>query len=141
MRKALLLLVVGLLVVPVSLASGSTASSLAPAKMFVGGGTPLTNGIFFPGVSVYDGEKLQGVPMEIQQGQDIELTNIDEGDVANCHQLTSYKRRRGQYLINSKRLCSPGETALVVTSHLKPGRYEAFCPIHTSMYAIIDVKA
>lgn len=136
-----MLLVVGLLGVSSSLASGATASSLAPAKMFVGGGTLLTNGVFFPGLAVFDGNALQGAPMEIQRGQDIQLTNIDEGDVANCHQLTSYKQRRGRPLFNSKRLCSSGESALVLTSRLKPGRYEAFCPIHTTMYAIVEVKA
>ena len=125
---------------------GPSATSLAdprpaPARMFVGGGTFVSNGIFFPGTAVYDGENLQGVPLEVERGQDIELTNIDEGDLANCHQLTSYKRRKGFPVINSKRLCSPGESALVLTSAAKPGLYEAYCPVHnTGMYALIKIN-
>lgn len=108
--------------------------------MFVGGGTFVSNGVFFPGTAVYDGEKLQGVPYEIERGQDIELTNLDYGDLSNCHQLTSFKRKRGRPVFSSKRICSPGEKTLVLTSIAKPGLYEAFCPVHTGMYALIRIK-
>lgn len=137
MRKAALLLIAAL--ASSSMMTGAGASSAAPAQMFVGGGTFVSNGIFFPGTGVYDGTNLQGLPLQIEKGQDIELTNLDEGDVANCHQLTSYKRKRGIPVFNSKRLCGPGESSLVLMSRAKPGIYEAYCPIHTGMYALVEV--
>ena len=139
MKRAVVSLLSAALILPSMLAGGAGASDMEPARMFAGGGTFVSNGYFFPGTAVYDGTELQGVPLEVQVGQDIQLTNLDEGSVANCHQLTSYKRKRGRFLFNSKRLCSPGESAIVITSHLKPGRYEAFCPVHTTMYALIEV--
>lgn len=142
MRKLLLLVVAALVAVP-SMASGASApSAMAPAPMFVGGGTFVSNGIFFPGTAVENNGELVGVPYQIERGQDIELTNLDVGDIANCHQLTSLKRKRnGRPFFQSKRLCFPGDKSLVLTSVVKPGIYEAFCPIHTGMYALIEIKA
>lgn len=137
MKKVLLLLVAGIL--SSSMAATSGASPMAPAPMFVGGGTFVSNGIFFPGTAVYDGESLQGLPMQVEKGQDIELTNLDYGDIANCHQLTSFKRKRGRPIFNSKRICSPGESTLVLMGRAKPGIYEAYCPVHTGMYALVEV--
>ena len=93
----------------------------------------------FESHAVYDGENLQGLPLQVEQGQDIELTNLDYGDIANCHQLTSFKRKRGRPIFNSKRLCAPGESAIVVMSRATPGIYEAYCPVHTGMYALVEV--
>ena len=137
MRKVLLLLVAGIL--SSSLAANAGASAMEPAQMFVGGGTFVSNGVFFPGTAVYDGTDLQGLPLQVEKGQDIELTNLDYGDIANCHQLTSYKKKRGRPIFNSKRLCSPGESAIVLMSRAKPGIYEAYCPVHTGMYALVEV--
>lgn len=137
MRKVALLLMAAAL--SSSMMTGAGASDLEPVQMFVGGGTFVSNGIFFPGTGVYDGSSLQGMAIQVESGQDIKLTNLDEGDVANCHQLTSYKRRRGIPIFNSKRLCSPGESAVVLMARAKPGVYEAYCPIHTGMYAIVEV--
>ena len=138
MKRVLLMLLAGLL--SSSLAAPSGASPMEPVLMFVGGGTFVSNGVFFPGTAVFDGTNLQGMPIQVTKGQDIELTNLDYGDLANCHQLTSFKRKRGRPIFNSKRLCSPGESALVSMSRAKPGKiYEAYCPIHTGMYALIEV--
>lgn len=137
MKKTLLLLLAALL--SSSMMGGAGASAMEPAQMFVGGGTFVSNGIFFPGTGVYDGSSLQGMAIQVERGQDIKLTNLDTGDVANCHQLTSYKRKRGVPIFNSKRLCAPGESAVVVMSRAKPGLYEAYCPIHTGMYALVEV--
>ena len=138
MRKGVLLLLAAVLVLP-AWGPGASAAAPEPAKMFVGGGTFVSNGIFFPGTGVYDGTTLQGLPLQVSKGQDIELTNLDYGDLANCHQIQSYKRKRGRHLFVSRRLCDPGETVFLLTSILKPGRYEAFCPVHTGMFAIIEV--
>jgi hypothetical protein len=140
MKKGVLVLLAALVALP-SWSAASSASTAEPAKMFVGGGTFVSNGVFFPGTGVYDGENLQGMPLQVERGQDIELTNLDYGDLANCHQLSSYKKKRGRPLFTSKRICAPAESALVLTSVLKPGRYEAYCPVHTGMYAIIEVAS
>jgi len=138
MKRVLLMLIAGLL--SSSLAAPSGASAMEPVPMFVGGGTFVSNGVFFPGTAVFDGTNLQGMPIQVTKGQDIELTNLDYGDLANCHQLTSFKRKRGRPIFNSKRLCSPGESAIVSMSRAKPGKvYEAYCPIHTGMYALVEV--
>src|SRR5688572_1309895 len=140
MRKAVVGLLIALLALP-AWGVGAGASAIAPVQMFAGGGTFVSNGVFFPGTGVFDGTTLQGMPLKVAKGQDIELMNLDYGDLANCHQLTSFKRKRGRPLFSSKRICAPGESALVLTSQLKPGRYEAYCPVHTTMYAIIEVAA
>ena len=137
MRKVALLLMAAAL--SSSMMTGALASDVEPAQMFVGGGTFVSNGLFFPGTAVYDGSSLQGLPLQVQRGQDIELTNIDNGDIANCHQLTSFKRRRGIPIFNSKRLCAPGESAVVLMARAKPGIYQAYCPVHPSMFAQVEV--
>ncbi|MEA2516931.1 MAG: hypothetical protein QOG16_769 [Actinomycetota bacterium] len=143
MRKALLLVTAALLALPASMAAGSPApAALAPAPMFVGGGTLVSNGIFFPGTAIENNGELVGVPYQIEPGQDIELTNLDNGDIANCHQLRSIKRRpNGRPLFQTPRLCGPGESGLALTSLVKPGIYDTFCPIHYGMYALIEIKA
>jgi plastocyanin len=143
MRKASIVGVLALLMLPYSAASGTPApapAQMAPAPMVVGGGTLLTNGVFFPGTAVYQSGDYVGEPYQIQKGQDIELTNLDEADIANGHKMQSFKRtRRGRPLFQSPRLENPGESALVVTSHLKPGVYDFNCPIHYGMYGLIEV--
>lgn len=143
MRKLLLLAVCALVVIPSGMAAGApTGSAIAPAPMFVGGGTFVSNGIFFPGTAVEQEGALVGVPYSIERGQDIELNNLDNGDIANCHSLRSFKRKlNGKPLFQSKRICAPGEKSLVLMSSVKPGTYEAFCPVHFGMYALIEVKA
>lgn len=138
-----MLVTAALLALPSSMAAGSPApATLDPAPIFVGGGTFVSNGAFFPGTAVYDGSKLQGIPFEIDKGQDLTLINLDNGDIANGHQLTSFKHRRsGRPLFQSKRVAFPGEQALVITSNLKPGVYGFFCPIHSGMFGLLQVNA
>lgn len=138
-----MLVIAALLAFPSSMAAGSSApAAMDPAPIFVGGGTFVSNGVFFPGTAVYDGTKLQGVPYQIERGQDLTLINLDNGDIANGHQLTSFKRRKsGRPLFQSKRIAFPGEQSLVITSNLKPGIYDFFCPIHTGMFGMLEVKA
>ena len=146
MKRLLVLGAALALALPASVAAGSEAPrSSATAPLFVGGGTPLSNGVFFPGTAIYNGEdedgepSYTGVPYEIERGTDLELVNLDHGDVANAHQITSFARKRGRPLFQSKRLDRPGEKALVITSRLKPGIYDYYCPIHTAMYGLIEV--
>ena len=141
MRPVLILVIAALLALPSSMATGASAPAvIEPAPIFAGGGTFVSNGTFFPGTAVYDGTKLQGVPYPIEQGQNVTLINLDYGDIANAHQITSFKRRRsGRPLFQSKRVSFPGEQSLVITANLKPGIYEYFCPIHTGMFGMIEV--
>jgi plastocyanin len=110
--------------------------------VFSGGGTPLSNGIFFPGTAVYDDQTKEytGVPYSIEKGSDITFVNADEGTVANCHKMVSFKRKRGRPLFSSKSLCKSGEQSLVVTSNLQPGIYDYYCTIHFGMYGLLEVK-
>jgi plastocyanin len=109
-------------------------------RIFVGGGTPLTNGVFFPGTAVPREDRgFDGEPIEIQQGTDVELINLDEATVANSHQMISLRRRKGRPLFGSDQLTSPGDTSLVTTSNLKPGIYPFYCPIHNGMWGQIEI--
>lgn len=125
-------------------ASGAPARPTAPPKaadtvpLFAGGGTALSNGFFFPGTAVYDGNKLQGVPLQVQQGQNIQFVNTDAAPVTNGHQIISFKRRRGHPLFQSPLVNGPA-TALVITENLKPGVYPYFCNIHFGMYGLIEI--
>ena len=139
MRKTLLLgALVGLLL-PGSMAAGAGAPEKANGYIFAGGGTFVSNGAFFPGTAVFDGSKLVGQPYQIAQGSDITFVNLDNGDIANGHQIRSYKQRKGRPLFQSKKLTQTGESATMVTSHLKPGIYEFACPIHFGMYGLLEV--
>ena len=111
-------------------------------RVFVGGGTPLTTGAFFPGTAIPDeGGGLTAVlpPIELQQGTDLEIANIDEATVANAHKLVSKKRRNGRPLFVSDLLSRPGDSDLVTTSNLKPGLYPFFCSIHPAMWGQLEV--
>ena len=142
MRKSLIAAaVIASMVVPGTGASGNPAPApMEPANIFVGAGTLLTNGIVFPGTAIYQSGDYIGEPLQITSGQDLMLTNLDEGDIANGHKLQSFKRKRnGRPLFESKRLENPGEQSLVITSHVKPGIYDFNCPIHFGMYGQIEV--
>jgi hypothetical protein len=107
--------------------------------LFAGGGTNLTNGIFFPGTAIYDGEQFQGMPpMQIAQGTDLEFVNLDISAVTNGHQIVSFKRKHQRPVFKSPRVDGPG-MATVITSHLKPGVYPYFCAIHFGMYGRLEV--
>lgn len=122
-------------------APGANAIELETgARIVVGGGTPVSNGIFFPGTAVpradggFDGE-----PVQLQQGTDVELINLDEATVANSHKMVSLKRRKGRPLFQSALLSRPGDSDLVTTSNLKPGIYPFYCPVHNGMWGQLEV--
>ena len=137
MRRMLLVaIVLGSLSVP---AAASPLS--ADAIVFSGGGTPLTNGIFFPGTAIADGNEVNGAPpVQIQRGSNFEYVNLDEAIVANGHKIQSFKRKRGRPLFQSQLLTRPAQKSLVVTSHLKPGVYAYFCVNHSGMLGRIEIK-
>ena len=142
---------IGALTALVLAASAANASALpnpAPAaaevNVFAGGGTQLTNGYFFPGTTVSNDGELVGVPLEVPQGSDLKFVNLDHFVVAGgSHKITSFKRvKRGGRLVplfSSKLISGPAET-LVITSHLKPGVYAYYCPVHNGMLGQIEVK-
>ena len=120
------------------------AARAAEVNVFAGGGTQLTNGYFFPGTTIYNDGELVGVPMEVPQGSDLRFVNLDHFVVAGgAHKITSFKRvKRGGRMVplfSSKLIDGPGE-ALVITSHLKPGVYAYYCPVHNGMLGQIEVK-
>ena len=141
MKKTLALAVCLVLVVPIQAAVGSTTAA-ATVPLFVGGGTFVSNGIFFPGTAVYQDDEYYGAPYQVAQGTDVELINVDEGSVSNGHQLRSFKQRRnGRPLFLSERIASPGESTVVIVSHLKPGIYDYFCTNHFGMLGRIEITS
>jgi hypothetical protein len=134
MRKLLVVaFALGLLVSP------ATAAPLdSEDYVFAGGGTPLTNGIFFPGTV------LSGVPaappVEVTRGTDFTFVNLDEAAVGNGHKIKSFKTfRNGRPYFESDLLTKPGQTELVITSHLRPGNYKYYCAVHDGMFGAIQI--
>jgi hypothetical protein len=141
MRKSLLALSSALVfagIVP----AAPAAPRAAEVNVFVGGGTPLTNGAFFPGTQLYDGTSYTGQPLDVAKGSDLNLTMLDEATVANGHKLVSFKRNKRTQLplFQSDLLKSPGEKSLVITSFLKPGLYRYYCSTHDGMFGAILIK-
>lgn len=124
-------------------APGASAFDLEVGGYIVaGGGTPVTNGVFFPGTAIPDDEGgLTAVmpPVQIAAGTDTEFVNLDEATVSNAHKMVSLKRRKGRPLFQSDLLTRPGETSLVTTSNLKPGVYAFFCSVHTGMWGQLEI--
>ena len=111
----------------------------AEAPLFAAGGTPLTNGVFFPGTAVCVGTDCQGVPYEVARGTDIRFYNLDSALVANSHRIVSKQvSKKGRPLFQSDTIGGPGST-LVKTSHLKPGVYPYFCAVHFGMQGILEI--
>jgi hypothetical protein len=108
-------------------------------RVFAGGGTALTNGIFFPGTLMCSGTDCSGLPpVQIQKGTDLEFVNLDVAAVTNAHQIMSYKRKRGRAAFASKAVEGP-DTEVIITSHLKPGIYRFFCATHFGMEGAIEI--
>ncbi len=104
-------------------------------RVIAGGGTPLSNGLFFPGTAFPDDDgSVDPVlpPIEVKRGTDVEFINLDEATVANGHKMVSLRKRRGRPLFSSDLLTRPGQTDVVFTSHLKPGLYPFYCSTHTA---------
>ena len=135
-RLAVSLISVGLLCLPIVPAQAEVGG-----RIFAGGGTPLSNGIFFPGTALpnEDGSVTGTAPLELTQGTDIEFINLDEAAVGNGHRIVSLKRRKGRPIFSSDLLLRPGQSDLVVTSHLAPGLYNYFCSVHAGMWGQIQI--
>lgn len=106
--------------------------------VFAGGGTPLTNGIFFPGTTLCDASGCTGQPLPVPQGEDITFVNLDVSTATNAHQIISQKRKRGRPIFMSEVNNGP-DVSEVKTSHLKPGVYRYFCAFHFGMYGQIEI--
>ncbi len=107
--------------------------------LFAGGGTNVSNGVFFPGTVIYDGYNYQGLPpLQIKQGTDLDFVNLDPSVITNGHEVISFKRKRGRPVFQSKRVDGPAR-ATIITSHLKPGVYVYFCGTHASMFGRLEV--
>lgn len=125
-------------------ASPGELPSLAPlraaeAPLFAAGGTPLTNGIFFPGTAVCVGDDCQGVPYEVAKGTDIRFYNLDSAIVANSHRIVAKdQNKRGRPLFQSDTVQGPAST-LMKTSHLKPGVYGYYCTVHFGMEGLLEI--
>ncbi len=147
MRKLSLLVAAAAMALLPSAHAGTGASlpalpplGAAEAPRFAAGGTPVSNGIFFPGTSVCAGLYCYGEPYAVTQGSDIRFYNLDSAAVANSHRIVSKqtKKRSGAPLFQSDTVAGPGST-LMRTSHLKPGVYAYFCTIHFGMEGRLEI--
>ena len=122
-------------------AGAAVAEAETGGRIIAGGGTQLTNGIFFPGTAFprADGGFDGPPPLQIPQGTDVEVINLDEATLANAHKVVSLKRRKGKPVFFSDLLTTPGQTDIVVTSKLKPGIYPYYCSVHSSMWGQIEI--
>lgn len=108
-------------------------------RIFAGGGTFVSNGTFFPGTLVCNGADCSGLPpVQVKKGTDLEFVNLDPAAVTNGHQIVSYKRKAGKPIFRSPQVDGPS-TAIVITSHLKPGVYRFFCATHFGMEAALEI--
>ncbi len=111
----------------------------AEEPLFAAGGTPLTNGVFFPGTAVCVGSDCKGVPYQIDQGSNVRFYNLDTAVVANNHRIVSKRlNKRGRPLFQSETIGGPAST-LMKTSHLKAGVYPYTCSVHFGMDGILEI--
>jgi len=118
-------------------------------RLFAGGGTQLSNGFFFPGTAFpNDDGSLTGEPYVVPAGNDIRFTNLDHFVVAGgAHAIRSFEKvkvkRRGRKvkipLFSTKLIDGPGE-ALMKTSHVEPGTYSYYCPVHAGMIGLLKFE-
>lgn len=141
MRKVLLVAVCALGLT--CFGPGASATDLeVGARVVAGGGTPLSNGLFFPGTAIVNSNgSLTSVlpPIEMQYGTDLEFVNLDEATVSNGHKLVSLRKNRGRPVFQSDLLTSPGQSDVVFTSMLKPGLYPFFCATHGGMWGQLRI--
>lgn len=110
--------------------------------IFAGGGTLLTNAVFFPGTATCtDGQcETVGDPIEIKKGTNITFVNLDESAVANSHRIVCMDHyRSGRPKCFSEDLDSPGDTDEMLTFKLKPGTYFYQCSVHFPMFGAFRV--
>lgn len=150
MRKLVAVLTALLVAAPVAQAAAAPALPLSSragaedATLFAGGGTQLSNGYFFPGTAFYEDGEYVGVPLQVEEGSNVNFVNLDHFVVAGGgHKVVSYERikRRGKKvpLFASKLIDGPGETVMK-TSHVEPGVYPFFCPVHSGMNGQLEVR-
>lgn len=148
MRKLTLLLALAVLaLLPSAHAAGGRDAAVLPSlpplgaeenPLFAGGGTPVSNGIFFPG-TILCAATCDGEPYQIKQGTDIRLYNLDPALVANSHGMVSKDaKKKGGPLFQSENFGGPG-SVLVKTSHLQPGTYDYFCRTHYGMQGRLEI--
>lgn len=115
--------------------------------IFAGGGTPFSNGIFFPGTTFCaDGDcETQGPPARVAKGNDVTFVNLDAATVANSHQIMSRdkkkakgKKKSRKPLFASEPVDGPGSVTMK-TSHLEPGVYLYICTTHFGMDGALEV--
>lgn len=116
--------------------------------LFAGGGTNLTNGVFFPGTAECSGGECETIapPLQIEKGTDVEFVNLDWSFLTNGHRILSLKfrkiRKKGKTrkkpLFFSEQVDGPG-TTVMKTRHLKSGLYYYKCTTHGSMFGAIEV--
>ena len=111
----------------------------ADVTLFAGGGTPLSNGSFFPGTAMYYENEWVGEPLVVPKGCNVKFVNLDVGTLTNGHQIISYKTRRGNPLFRSRFVVGP-DTATVRTRDLKQGMYPYFCSVHYGMWGLLQIK-
>jgi plastocyanin len=121
-------------------ASAAPSARAGEVPLFAGGGTPLTNGAFFPGTAVYDGSKFQGQALQVPQGSNVQFVNLDYAPLTNGHKVVSFKynKKTGKPFFTSPMVNGPGQ-ALMVTSKLKPGVYPFFCSVHSGMFGLLEI--
>ncbi len=145
MRKLIGMLVALALVAPMTGADRPASAAIADAEVtvYAAGGTQVSNGVFFPGTALANGDDYVGEPLIVPEGSNLRFFNLDVSAFAGAHKITSFKRvKRGGKkvpLFASKLVDGPGED-LVVTSHVKPGTYPYFCSIHDGMFGLIEVQ-
>jgi len=120
--------------------TGGVPAAAETAVIVAAGGTPLTNGLFFPGTELCNGKDCYSVPMQIEKGTNIRFVNVDVAQVAGPHQIMSLRRSKktGRPFFQSRLVDGPGED-MVKTSHLKVGEYPYFCVQHAGMNGVIQV--
>lgn len=128
------------------LSGPAIVSQAGPAdnQLFAGGGTNLTNGVFFPGTATCERDGCETVggldPLTIEKGTDITFTNLDPAAVTNGHRIVSIdrKKKNGKPLFFSEQVDGPAQST-VKTRKLKPGTYFYLCSTHFGMYGAIEV--
>lgn len=123
--------------------AGARPSDVAEPMLFAGGGTNLTNGLFFPGTTLYDSETEEftvvGPPLRIEKGQDIQFVNLDAAAVTNGHRIRSVDvRKNGRPLFQTDLVSGPDVVTLSM-KRVKPGSYLYLCTTHAGMFGTIEV--
>ena len=153
MSKLLAILTAVVLAAPAAQASAHApdvppVAAAEEVTIFAAGGTQLTSGYFFPGTRFSDGNggTTGAEPTVVPRGSNIRFINLDHYIVSGgAHKVTSFKKVRAKKskrkvpLFSSEYVDGPGET-MVKTSHVKPGTYLYYCPIHNGMLGAIKVE-